>query len=89
MLLGEVELISLLKPQFREAELARRQAKQERDRYQQTDDDYYEYQEEYKNFGKIASNIRAYLQLLEQSSKDETPFSHPYYWAAFICSGLA
>ncbi|WP_244917965.1 CHAT domain-containing protein [Nostoc linckia] len=60
-----------------------KEAKTNRNQYSQGSANYLEWDCEYKKYRKLLSQIYGI-----KNSTEEFPFSHPRYWAAFICYGL-
>ncbi|WP_414569225.1 CHAT domain-containing protein [Nostoc sp. CCY 9925] len=60
-----------------------KEAKTNRNQYSKDSANYLEWDCEYKNYRKVLSQIYDI-----KNSPEEFPFSHPRYWAAFICHGL-
>ena len=44
--------------------------------------------EEYKKYDIIGKQIYLSLKNLEKFCQESKPFSHPFYWAAFTCTGV-
>ena len=82
------QLLSLLEPKFKEAAKAVKEAKKERDRQPKDSSDFKQWDEEYKRRDKLAQKIYDTRKHLDSLCREPLPFSHPFYWAAFICSGL-
>lgn len=52
--------------------------------------DYQDWQKEKNRWGNRAKKyLKAVKNLEEVRCKEEFPFANPFYWAVFICSGLA
>ncbi|MEH2284745.1 MAG: CHAT domain-containing tetratricopeptide repeat protein [Nostoc sp.] len=60
-----------------------KEAETNRNKYSKGSATYLEWDCEYKNYRKVLSQIYNI-----KNSTEEFPFSHPRYWAAFICHGL-
>ena len=72
-----------LKGWFKQADSARQQLRQDRDLHPVNSATYQALNGEYESYTNVASQL---YQLTK--SNDEFPFSHPFYWAGFICQGL-
>ncbi|BAZ29073.1 TPR repeat-containing protein [Cylindrospermum sp. NIES-4074] len=66
-----------------QAEIGRKQARNQRKQYLPDSAEYLECDREYKKYAGVSLEI----ERLKQST-GEFPFSRPHYWAAFICQGL-
>jgi CHAT domain-containing protein/tetratricopeptide (TPR) repeat protein len=81
------QLTDILKQKRKETEVLRKRAKTERDAcvnskaYPQRD-------EEYKKLDEIGKRIYLALKNLDKICQESKPFSHPFYWAAFTCTGV-
>ncbi|WP_292738479.1 CHAT domain-containing protein [Nostoc sp. JL31] len=60
-----------------------KEAKTHRNQYSKGSATYLEWDCEYKKYRKVLSQIYDI-----KNSTEKFPFSHPHYWAAFICHGL-
>ncbi len=78
----------LLNEKFQQLDRARKEAKTHRDRYPKDTPEYMQWDEEYKQNFNASDRIRQTKKRLQTISQEAFPFSHPFYWAAFICSGL-
>ncbi len=78
----------LLNEKFQQLDQARKEAKTHRDRYSKDTPEYVQWDEEYKQNFNASDRIRQTKNGLQVISQEAFPFSHPFYWAAFICSGL-
>lgn len=63
--------------------IRRKEAKTMRAKYLIDSAEYLEYDCQYQKYARIAIEIEK-----RKKSFQEFPFSHPRYWAAFICQGL-
>jgi len=86
------QFIDFFQSQFTNANQCYKQAKEELKQYEKTTIEYEQCYQKMKQFGTIADRMRKvkseivnHISLLCQENQ---PFSHPYYWAGFICSGL-
>jgi CHAT domain-containing protein len=82
------QLTLLLDQKFQQAEKARKEAKANRDKETKEAQAYLKWDEEYKRHTKAAERIRKIKNRLNALCQESFPFSHPFYWAAFTCSGL-
>jgi CHAT domain-containing protein len=78
----------LLDRKFQEAEKTRREAKANRDKETKGTPAYLKWDDEYKQNYQSAERIRKTKNRLNALCQEAFPFSHPFYWAAFTCSGL-
>ncbi|OKH41290.1 hypothetical protein FACHB389_05550 [Nostoc calcicola FACHB-389] len=82
------KLSSFLTQKLKETETQRKKTKKERDIHPQDSQMYQQRDEEYKKYAQIGNRIYQAKKDLESFCGESKPFSHPYYWAAFTCSGL-
>lgn len=82
------QLTELLKQKLKETETLRKKAKAERETYSVDSPLYQQWDEEYKKHDKIGTQIYLSLKNLDKSCQESKPFSHPFYWAAFTCTGV-
>ncbi|MHC5726005.1 MAG: CHAT domain-containing protein, partial [Nostoc sp.] len=82
------KLSSFLKQKLKESETQREKTKKERNTHPQNSQMYQQRDEEYKKYAQIGNRIYQAKKDLESFCGESKPFSHPYYWAAFTCSGL-
>ncbi|WP_292755770.1 CHAT domain-containing tetratricopeptide repeat protein [Nostoc sp. NMS4] len=82
------KLSSFLTQKLKETETQRKKTKKERDIHPQDSQMYQQRDEEYKKYAKIGNRIYDAKKDLESFCGESKPFSDPYYWAAFTCSGL-
>lgn len=82
------KLSSFLTQKLKETETQRKKTKKERGIHPQDSQMYQQRDEEYKKYAQIGNRIYQAKQDLESFCGGSKPFSHPYYWAAFTCSGL-
>ncbi|HAZ45313.1 MAG TPA: hypothetical protein DDW76_03280 [Cyanobacteria bacterium UBA11369] len=78
----------LLDEKFQQLDRARKEAKANRDRCPKDTPDYLKWDEEYKQHFQAGDRIRKTKNWLKAMSQEAFPFSHPFYWSAFTCSGL-
>lgn len=78
----------LLDEKFQQLDRARKEAKANRDRCPKDTPDYLKWDEEYKQHFQAGDRIRKTKNQLKAMSQEAFPFSHPFYWSAFTCSGL-
>jgi len=84
----QTQLTLLLDGKFQQAEKARKEAKANRDKETKGTQAYLKWEEEYKRRTKAAERIHKTKKRLNALCQESSPFSHPFYWAAFTCSGL-
>ncbi len=82
------QLEKLLQAKSKEAGDAVKEAKQERDRHPSESSLYQQWDEKRKERDKVARRIHNAKDRLKKCCGEPFPFSHPFYWAAFTCSGL-
>ncbi|GAX34481.1 CHAT domain-containing protein [Nodularia sp. NIES-3585] len=82
------KLSSFLIQKLKETETLRKTTKKERDIQPQNSQLYQERNEEYKKYDQIGKRIYRAKKDLESFCLESKPFFHPFYWAAFTCSGL-
>jgi len=82
------QLIELLEQKFEQAENSRQEAEDNLNVYQKNSVEYVEWQQEEEKRAAVATRIYNALERLEILCEQDFPFSHPFYWAAFTCSGL-
>lgn len=81
-------LTELLKQKRQETDVLRKKTKAERDACSSGSPAERQWDEEYKKYDKIGQQIYRSLKNLEKSCKELKPFSDPFYWAAFTCTGV-
>jgi pentatricopeptide repeat protein len=87
---------SVYRPQLEQALTQRLQsvsqqtksAQQKRDQYPQDSPEYQAWEQERKQYKKLAELIYEAKTRLKKLSQAAYPFADPYYWAAFTCQGL-
>lgn len=82
------KLSSFLTQKGKEIYTLRKKTQEERDIHPQDSQRYQQRNEEYKKYAQIGNRIYQAKKDLESFCRESKPFSHPYYWAAFTCSGL-
>ncbi|MEH1945319.1 MAG: CHAT domain-containing tetratricopeptide repeat protein [Nostoc sp.] len=82
------KLSSFLTQKAKETDTLLKKTKKERGIHPQDSQMYQQRDEEYKKYAKIGNRIYQAKKDLESFCGESKPFSHPYYWAAFTCSGL-
>ncbi|BAY35402.1 TPR repeat-containing protein (plasmid) [Nostoc carneum NIES-2107] len=82
------KLSSFLTQKLKETDTLRKKIQKERDSHPHSSLLYEQCNEEYKKYDKIGKLIYQAKKDLELFCRESKPFSHPYYWAAFTCSGL-
>lgn len=81
------QLNSLLKQKLKEADALRKEAQKKRDTHLQNPQLHQQWDEEYKKRDQIGKLIYKANKNLEYFCRESKPFSDPFYWAAFTCSG--
>jgi CHAT domain-containing protein len=82
------QFLEILDVKFKQAETSRKESKQKRDQEIKDSANYQQLEQEYKQYATIAMSIQKAKSNLNYFCQQNQPFNHPYYWAAFICSGL-
>lgn len=82
------KLSSFLTQKAKETDTLLKKTKKERGIHPQDSQMYQQRDEEYKKYAQIGNRIYQAKKDLESFCGESKPFSHPYYWAAFTCSGL-
>ncbi|MEH2378226.1 MAG: CHAT domain-containing tetratricopeptide repeat protein [Nostoc sp.] len=82
------KLSSFLTQKGKETDRLRKKTQQERDTHSHSSQIYEQCDEKYKKHDQIGKLIYRAKKDLESFCRESKPFSHPYYWAAFTCSGL-
>lgn len=86
------QLIDFFQSQFTNANQCYKQAKEELKQYEKTTIEYEQCYQKMKQYGTIADKMRKVkseiVNHISLFCQENQPFSHPYYWAGFICSGL-
>lgn len=82
------QLTELLKQKLKETNVLCKQTKAERDACSSGSPAERQWEEEYKKYAKIGHQIHRSLKNLEKSCEELKPFSDPFYWAAFTCTGV-
>jgi CHAT domain-containing protein/tetratricopeptide (TPR) repeat protein len=82
------QLTELLKQKLKKTDVLRKKAKAERDACSCGSLAERQCEEEYKNYAKIGQQIYLSLKNLDKSCQKSKPFSDPFYWAAFTCTGV-
>lgn len=82
------QLLELLEHKFEQAENSRQEAEDNLNVYQKNSVEYLEWQQEEEKLATVATRIYNALERLDILCVQNFPFSHPFYWAAFTCSGL-
>lgn len=83
------QLSSFLTQKLKENDTLRKKIQKERDNQLHSHLLYEQINEKYKKYNKIGKLIYQAKKDLEFFCRESQPFSHPYYWAAFSCSGLS
>jgi CHAT domain-containing protein/tetratricopeptide (TPR) repeat protein len=84
----KLQLTELLKQKLKETDALRKRSQAERKACSSGSSDYRQWDEEYKKYDKIGKQIYRYLKKLDEYCQESKPFSHPFYWAAFTCTGI-
>ncbi|MCU0544867.1 MAG: tetratricopeptide repeat protein [Oscillatoriaceae cyanobacterium Prado104] len=82
------QLAQFLTQQLKETEELRKKAKANRDAELVDSPIYWHWDEEYKKSAQLGNKIHQYRQSLDKICQESQPFSHPFYWAAFTCTGM-
>jgi CHAT domain-containing protein len=82
------QITGLLKEKLRETEVLRKKTKAERDACSSGSPAERRWNEEYEKYHKTCKQIYRYRNKLEEFCQELKPFSHPFYWAAFTCTGI-
>ncbi|MEG4250432.1 CHAT domain-containing tetratricopeptide repeat protein [Microcoleus sp. Pol10D4] len=82
------QLTELLKEKLKETDALRKSSQAERKACSSGSSDYQQWDEEYKKYDKIGKQIYLSRNNLEKYCQELKPFSHPFYWAAFTCTGI-
>jgi len=82
------QLTELLKQKLKETDGIRKRSQAERKACSSGSSDYQQWDKEYKKYAKIGNQIYNIRKYLEESCQKVKPFSHPFYWAAFTCTGI-
>ncbi len=82
------ELETYLQKQRQQVAEKLKNADQNRKRLVKGTPEYQQWDEEYKEWNKIGEKVYQITQNLKILCRQEFPFASPFYWAAFICSGL-
>jgi len=82
------QLTELLKEKLRETDALRKIAEAERKACSSGSSDYQQWDEEYQKYARIGTQIYRYLKKLDEYCQQLKPFSHPFYGAAFTCTGI-
>ncbi len=82
------KLSDFLTQKLKETDTLRKEAKKERDIHPRDSQMYQQVEQEYKKHDQVGKEIYQAKRNLEFFCQESKPFSHPFYWAAFTCSGL-
>jgi CHAT domain-containing protein/TPR repeat protein len=82
------QLTELLKQKGKETDVLRKKAKAERDACSSGSPAERQWEEEYKKHDKIGEQIYRAIKNLDKFCQKSKPFSDPFYWAAFTCTGV-
>jgi DNA-binding protein H-NS len=82
------QLTELLKQKREETHTLRKISEAKRKACSSGSSEYQQWDEEYKKYDKIGKQIYLSLKNLDKYCQELKPFSHPFYWAAFTCTGI-
>ncbi|MEG5036987.1 CHAT domain-containing protein [Microcoleus sp. AT3-D2] len=82
------QLTELLKEKLKETDALRKISQAERKACSSGSSDYRQWDEEYKKYDKIGQQIYRSRENLDKFCQESKPFYHPFYWAAFTCTGI-
>ncbi len=82
------QLKPLLAQKLKAFQTRRKQVKQQQNDYLPESEFYQQLDQEYKECDRIGKLIYQSQKNLESFCQELKPFSNPFYWAAFICTGL-
>lgn len=82
------QLEVLLRHKLKASGTRRKEVKKLRDDNLPGSELYQQWYEEYKRCDRLGDLIYKSLRSLESFCQKSKPFSHPFYWAAFICTGV-
>ncbi|MEG4230863.1 CHAT domain-containing protein [Microcoleus sp. Pol11C3] len=82
------QLTELLKQKREETHTLRKISEAERKACSSGSSEYQQWDEEYKKYDKIGKQIYLSVKNLDKYCQELKPFSHPFYWAAFTCTGI-
>ncbi|MBD2485923.1 CHAT domain-containing protein [Planktothrix sp. FACHB-1365] len=82
------QLTELLKQKLKETDALRKRAQAERKACSFDSSEYQQWDEAYKKYDKISKQIYRSRENLDKFCQESKPFSHPFYWAAFTCTGI-
>ncbi|AFZ11640.1 Tetratricopeptide TPR_1 repeat-containing protein [Crinalium epipsammum PCC 9333] len=82
------KLSDFLTQKLKETDTLRKEAKKERDIHPHDSSMYQQVEQEYKKHDQVGKQIYQAKRNLDSFCQESKPFSHPFYWAAFTCSGL-
>ncbi|MFB2920251.1 MULTISPECIES: CHAT domain-containing protein [Aerosakkonema] len=83
----KLQLELLLRQKLKISEIQRKEIKKQRDGYLPSSELYQQWDEEYKRCDRLGKVIYESLTNLKYFCQQLNPFSHPFFWAAFICTG--
>lgn len=84
----KLQLTELLKQKLKETDALRKRSQAERKAYSSDSSEYQQWDEAYKKYDKIGKQIYRSRENLDKFCQESKPFSHPFYWAAFTCTGI-
>ncbi|MEG4805923.1 CHAT domain-containing protein [Microcoleus sp. F8-D3] len=81
-------LTEILKQKLIEIHALRKKTKVNRDVFSVDSSEYQQYDKEYEKYNEIGTQIYGFLKNVDKYCQKSKPFSHPFYWAAFTCTGI-
>ncbi|MEG4500269.1 CHAT domain-containing tetratricopeptide repeat protein [Microcoleus sp. F10-C6] len=82
------QLTEILKQKLIEIHALRKKTKVNRDVFSVDSSEYQQYDKEYEKYDEIGTQIYGFLKNVDKYCQKSKPFSHPFYWAAFTCTGI-
>ncbi|MGB3207839.1 MAG: CHAT domain-containing protein [Crinalium sp.] len=82
------KLSDFLTQKLKQTHTLLKEIKKGRDTHPHGSSIYQQVEQEYKKHDQVGKQIYQAKQNLESFCQEFKPFSHPFYWAAFTCSGL-
>jgi CHAT domain-containing protein len=82
------QIVPMLDNKFKQLDTERKLAYANREQEDKDTPAFLKSNREYKRLSKAADNIHQIKNRLKALCLEPAPFSHPFYWAAFTCSGL-
>ena len=84
----KLQLTELLKQKLKQTDALRKISQAERKACSWGSSEYQQWDEAYKKYDKIGKQIYRSRENLDKFCQESKPFSHPFYWAAFTCTGI-